>query len=104
MLLALRESDPAITALNPSAPAEDILVIYRSDSSGTTDNFQQYLQTAGGGTWTKGVGKTFNGGVGTGAQGNEGNLGGRQEHRGRHLLQRVVPLPSPKARPHARGH
>lgn len=67
-----RWDDPAITALNNAMPAEDIHVIYRSDSSGTTDNFQQYLQAAGGGNWTKGAGKTFNGGVGTGAKGNEG--------------------------------
>jgi phosphate transport system substrate-binding protein len=67
-------NDPAITALNAnsSLPDEDIKVIYRSDASGTSDNFQQYLQAASGGAWTKGAGKTFNGGVGTSAQGNEG--------------------------------
>ena len=67
-----RWNDPAITALNGTMPAEDIHVIYRSDASGTSDNFQQYLQAASGGAWTKGAGKTFNGGVGTSAQGNEG--------------------------------
>jgi phosphate transport system substrate-binding protein len=67
-----RWDDPAITALNGTMPAEDIHVIYRSDASGTTDNFQQYLQAAHGGAWTKGAGKAFNGGVGTSAQGNEG--------------------------------
>ena len=67
-----RWDDPAITALNGSMPAEDIHVIYRSDLSGTSDNFQQYLQAASGGAWTKGAGKAFNGGVGTSAQGNEG--------------------------------
>ena len=67
-----RWDDPAITALNGNMPAEDIHVIYRSDASGTSDNFQQYLQAAAGGAWTKGAGKTFNGGVGTSAQGNEG--------------------------------
>jgi phosphate transport system substrate-binding protein len=64
--------DPAITALNGNMPPEDIHVIYRSDASGTSDNFQQYLQAASGGAWTKGTGKTFNGGVGTASQGNEG--------------------------------
>src|SRR5580693_3546522 len=64
--------DPAIAALNGSMPAEDIHVIYRSDASGTSDNFQQYLQTTSSGAWTKRAGKTFNGGVGTSAQGNEG--------------------------------
>ena len=67
-----RWNDPAITALNGNMPDEPIQVIYRSDSSGTTDNFQHYLQAAGGGAWTKGVGMTFDGGVGSGAQGNEG--------------------------------
>ncbi|MFC0439714.1 phosphate ABC transporter substrate-binding protein PstS [Kutzneria buriramensis] len=63
-------NDPAIKALNPSAtlPSTAINVVYRSDQSGTTDNFQQYLTSAGG--WTKGAGKTFNGGVGSGASGN----------------------------------
>ena len=64
-----RWNDPAITALNRTMPAEDIHVIYRSDLSGTTDNFQQYLQAASGGAWTKGAGKAFNGGVGTSALG-----------------------------------
>jgi phosphate transport system substrate-binding protein len=66
-----RWDDPAIIALNGTMPAEDIHVIYRSDASGTTDNFQQYLQAASG-AWIKGAGKAFNGGVGTSAQGNEG--------------------------------
>ncbi len=53
-------------------PAEDIRVVYRSDASGTTDNFQSYLQAASAGAWNKGAGKTFNGGVGVGASGNKG--------------------------------
>ncbi len=38
-------NDPAIAALNSGAtlPDADIKPIYRSDSSGTTDNFQKYL-------------------------------------------------------------
>ena len=67
-----RWDDPALTALNASMPAEDIRVIYRSDASGTTYNFQSYLQAASGGAWTKGASKMFNGGVGTGAAGNKG--------------------------------
>ncbi|BBX45593.1 phosphate ABC transporter substrate-binding protein PstS [Mycobacterium cookii] len=67
-----RWDDPAITALNGKMPAEAIHVIYRGDASGTTDNFQQYLQAAADGLWTKGAGKVFNGGAGTSAQGNEG--------------------------------
>ncbi|WP_071287815.1 phosphate ABC transporter substrate-binding protein PstS [Mycolicibacterium llatzerense] len=67
-----RWDDPAITTLNGKMPAEDIRVVYRSDQSGTTDNFQQYLQAASGGAWNRGTGKVFRGGVGQGAPGNEG--------------------------------
>ncbi|NKR11161.1 phosphate ABC transporter substrate-binding protein PstS [Arthrobacter sp. D2] len=67
-------NDPAIAALNSGVtlPDEKINVIYRSDESGTTDNFQQYLDKASAGAWGKGAGKTFAGGVGEGAKGNEG--------------------------------
>ncbi|WP_125078549.1 phosphate ABC transporter substrate-binding protein PstS [Mycobacterium sp. P7213] len=69
--------DAAIKALNPTAtlPAQPIHVVFRSDESGTTDNFQQYLDAASGGAWGKGVGKSFNGGVGEGAKGNDGTAG-----------------------------
>ena len=67
-----RWNDPAITALNESMPSEPIVVVYRSDASGTTDNFQRYLDAASNGAWGKGTGKVFNGGVGQGAPGNEG--------------------------------
>ena len=67
-----RWDDPAIRALNQSMPAEDIHVVYRSDESGTTDNFQKYLQAASGGAWDKGAGRSFMGGVGEAAVGNEG--------------------------------
>ena len=67
-----RWDDPALAALNGSMPSEPIHVVHRTDQSGTTDNFQQYLQAASGGAWTKGAGKTFVGGVGQGAAGNEG--------------------------------
>ena len=65
---------PEIAALNPgkTLPAQPIVVIFRSDESGTTDNFQKYLTAASDGAWEKGAGKTFNGGVGEGAKGNEG--------------------------------
>ena len=67
-----RWDDPAITALNASMPPEPITVVYRSDASGTTDNFQRYLDAASNGVWGKGTGKVFNGGVGQGAAGNGG--------------------------------
>ncbi len=47
-------------------------MIFRSDESGTTDNFQKYLDAASDGAWGKGAGKSFAGGVGEGAKGNEG--------------------------------
>jgi phosphate transport system substrate-binding protein len=67
-------NDAAVTALNAGKqlPAQPIVVVYRSDESGTTDNFQKYLTAASDGVWTKGAGKAFAGGVGEGAKGNEG--------------------------------
>jgi phosphate transport system substrate-binding protein len=67
-------NDPAIQALNPGAtlPGQPIHVVFRSDESGTTDNFQKYLDAASNNAWGKGAGKTFKGGVGEGAKGNDG--------------------------------
>jgi phosphate transport system substrate-binding protein len=67
-------NDPAIAALNSGAtlPDADIKPIYRSDSSGTTDNFQRYLGAAAPAAWTKGAGKEFQGGAGEGAQKSSG--------------------------------
>ncbi|MDT5020387.1 MAG: phosphate transport system substrate-binding protein [Mycobacterium sp.] len=67
-------NDPAITALNAGTPLPDlpVHVVFRSDQSGTTDNFQKYLDGASDGAWGKGSGKSFNGGVGEGAKGNDG--------------------------------
>jgi len=67
-------NDPAIAALNNGValPADPIHVVFRSDESGTTDNFQKYLDAASDGAWGKGAGKAFAGGVGEGAKGNEG--------------------------------
>jgi phosphate transport system substrate-binding protein len=67
-------NDPAIAALNSGTnlPDTDIKPVYRSDSSGTTDNFQKYLAAAAPQTWTKGSGKEFQGGAGEGAQKSSG--------------------------------
>jgi phosphate transport system substrate-binding protein len=67
-------NDPAIAALNSGATLPDtkITPIYRSDSSGTTDNFQTYLAAAAPQAWTKGAGKEFQGGAGEGAQKSSG--------------------------------
>jgi phosphate transport system substrate-binding protein len=50
-------NDPAIKALNPSAslPSSSINLEVRSDSSGTTANFSQYLVDAAGSAWTLGT-------------------------------------------------
>ncbi|HTZ15808.1 MAG TPA: phosphate ABC transporter substrate-binding protein PstS [Mycobacterium sp.] len=70
-------NDPAITALNPGAdlPAMPIHVIFRSDQSANSSNFQRYLAAASNGAWGKGDGQTFNGGVGDGAAGDNGTSG-----------------------------
>lgn len=63
-------NDPAIAALNHGVALPDAKIspIYRSDSSGTTDNFQKYLAAAAPKSWTRGTGSEFQGGVGEGAQ------------------------------------
>lgn len=62
-------NDPILTALNPGValPNTKVTPIYRTDSSGTTDNMQKYLTAAAPQSWTKGVGNEFQGGVGQGA-------------------------------------
>ena len=62
-------NDPILAALNPgiALPDTKITPIYRSDSSGTTDNVQKYLTATAPQTWTRGVGTEFQGGVGEGA-------------------------------------
>ncbi|TAM65510.1 phosphate ABC transporter substrate-binding protein PstS [Mycobacterium sp.] len=62
-------NDPVLAALNPGVALPDtrITPIYRSDSSGTTDNVQKYLTAAAPQSWAKGVGTEFQGGVGEGA-------------------------------------
>ncbi|HEX7806680.1 MAG TPA: phosphate ABC transporter substrate-binding protein PstS [Cellulomonas sp.] len=47
-------NDPAIAALNKGVtlPSDAIHVFFRSDESGTTDNFTKYLKAASNGAWT----------------------------------------------------
>jgi phosphate transport system substrate-binding protein len=54
-------NDPAITALNPgtSLPSTTITLAVRSDSSGTTANFSQYLVDAAGSAWKLGTSSTI---------------------------------------------
>jgi phosphate transport system substrate-binding protein len=67
-------NDGVIQLLNLGVrlPAEPIHVVFRSDDSGTTDNFQKYLDTTSAGAWGYSAGRKFNGGVGQGAVGNDG--------------------------------
>ncbi|MFL5497220.1 MAG: phosphate ABC transporter substrate-binding protein PstS [Gemmatimonadaceae bacterium] len=71
-------NDSRITSLNPGValPASDILVVHRSDGSGTTYIFTDYLSTAVP-NWksTVGKGKEVKWPVGLGAKGNEGVAG-----------------------------
>lgn len=73
-----RWNDPAIQALNPGVtlPARDILVIRRSDGSGTTFVLTEYLAEVSP-EWVQrvGVGKAVNWPAGLGAKGNEGVTG-----------------------------
>ena len=69
-------NDPAIKALNPGAslPSTSITVVHRSDSSGTTKAFAQFL-SAYSPQWTAAAGKpdkTVKWPTGTGAKGNSG--------------------------------
>ncbi|AOS65949.1 phosphate ABC transporter substrate-binding protein PstS [Actinoalloteichus hymeniacidonis] len=60
-------NDEAIAAANEGVelPETAITVFHRSDESGTTGNFQEYLNVGTNGAWTQGEGETF-GGVGEG--------------------------------------
>ena len=68
-------NDPAIVALNPglALPADKINVVKRSDGSGTTFNFVNYLSKVSP-TWKEKVGEgtSVNWPVGIGGKGNEG--------------------------------
>ena len=70
-----RWNDPAITALNPgiTLPPAPITVVHRSDGSGTTYIFSNYLSSVDPAWAAKvGAGKTLNWPVGEGAEGNGG--------------------------------
>ena len=70
-----RWNDPAITALNPdiTLPPAPITVVHRSDGSGTTYIFSNYLSAVDSAWAAKvGAGKTLNWPTGEGAEGNGG--------------------------------
>lgn len=66
-------NDPKIAEANPGVDLPDapINVFYRSDESGTSDNFQKFLAAASDGKWES-TGKAFPNAVGTGANGSSG--------------------------------
>lgn len=71
-------NDPAIAALNPGAklPKDDILVVHRSDGSGTTGIFTDYLTKVSPEWKSKvGTGTAVNWPAGLGGKGNEGVSG-----------------------------
>lgn len=73
-----RWNDPRIAQDNPSVnlPNENIIVAHRSDGSGTTSIFTDYLSSVSA-SWKKSVGKgtSVNWPVGLGGKGNEGVAG-----------------------------
>lgn len=66
-------NDPKIAENNEGVELPDtpINVFYRSDESGTSDNFQKFLAAASDGKWES-TGKAFPNAVGTGANGSSG--------------------------------
>ena len=79
-------NDPRIVAANPNAnlPNESILVVHRSDGSGTSYIFTDYLSTVSP-KWKSKVGKgtSVNWPVGLGGKGNEGVAGLIKQSPGR---------------------
>lgn len=69
-------NDEAIAAENAGValPDKNISVVFRSDESGTSDNFQKFLKASTDGFWTD-SGKQFPGAVGAGANGSTGVAG-----------------------------
>lgn len=70
-------NDPAIAELNADAtlPSSPITVFFRSDESGTTDNFTKYLNAAAGDVWTADPGKAWpSGAAGEGKEKSSGVL------------------------------
>jgi phosphate transport system substrate-binding protein len=56
-------NDPAIAAINPGVtlPSTAIKVFFRSDESGTTDNFTKYLKGSAPSDWPQATGKKWTG-------------------------------------------
>ena len=69
-------NDPEIASLNSSAklPSTRISPVHRSDPSGTTKNFTDYLEKASGGAWSKPADKVFPYTTGEAANGTSGEV------------------------------
>lgn len=67
-------NDLAIAGQNPGAPLPDapITVVHRSDDSGTTQNFAEYLSANAKGVWDAGPSQTYPYDVGDAAKGTSG--------------------------------
>lgn len=80
-----RWNDARVQALNPGTqlPARDILVVHRTDGSGTTFVFTEYLSAVSP-TWrgSVGTGKSVRWPTGLGAKGNEGVAGQLRQTEG----------------------
>lgn len=83
--LITKWNDPAVAAINPGVtlPDKAIKVFFRSDESGTTDNFTKWLSAAAPKSWTaepgkkwtgKGEGKPQNTGVATAVKDTDGGV------------------------------
>ncbi len=70
-------NDPKITAQNSGAklPGTSISTVHRSDESGTTFNFTDYLSKAGGGTWSDPAATVWPASLASGGQGLSGTSG-----------------------------
>jgi phosphate transport system substrate-binding protein len=67
-------NDPAIKADNPDAtlPGDSITAVHRSDDSGTTENFTDWLHQTAGSSWTDEAAETWPFKSGEGANGTSG--------------------------------
>jgi len=77
-------NDPAIAKLNADAQLPDLAIspVHRSDSSGTTDNFTDWLHQASGGAWKSEHSSDWPVQTGEAAEGTSGVVGAIQDGNG----------------------
>ena len=85
------------TTPTPSCRRPKITPVHRSDESGTTKNFTDYLEKAGDGAWTYPADKVWPIKSGEGAKGTSGMIVRGQGRQGHDRVRR----PQPGRRPHA---